>query len=224
MKVAIMQPTFFPWIGYFYLMSEVDKFVFLDDVEISKQSWQTRNYFFINGQPSLLSVPICSPSHATINDALISNPERFLNKFRKTLIQSYSKIGDVAVIEDLLRLLNNPPPKRLADININIIEYFADAFGLKTKTLRSSCINIEGTKSDKVDRILKHLNADEYIATPGSREYMTEYGLDKFSCDVRFFDYSGIESLKYKGCDENLCVLDVVMRETVGGVKNVILK
>jgi len=50
MKCTIMQPHFFPWSGYFNLMSKVDKFIFLDDVQYSKNSWQSRNQILINGK------------------------------------------------------------------------------------------------------------------------------------------------------------------------------
>ena len=42
-KVAIMQPTFLPWIGYFSLIDKVDEFIFLDNVQFDKRSWQQRN-------------------------------------------------------------------------------------------------------------------------------------------------------------------------------------
>ena len=43
MKCAIMQPHYFPWPGYFNLMSKVNKFIFLDDAQFSKNSWHNRN-------------------------------------------------------------------------------------------------------------------------------------------------------------------------------------
>ena len=47
MKCAIMQPHYFPWSGYFNLISKVDNFVFLDDAQFSKDSWQVRNKILI---------------------------------------------------------------------------------------------------------------------------------------------------------------------------------
>ena len=51
MKIAIMQPTFLPWLGYFSLIKSVDKFVFLDDVQFDRRSWQQRNYILNNNKP-----------------------------------------------------------------------------------------------------------------------------------------------------------------------------
>ena len=57
MKCAIMQPMYLPWAGYFNLIAAVDTFVFLDDVQLERQSWQTRNRILLGGKEVLLSVP-----------------------------------------------------------------------------------------------------------------------------------------------------------------------
>ena len=53
-----MQPTYLPWEGYFNLISKADKFIFLDDVQFVKQSWQSRNYILSSNGKLLLSIPI----------------------------------------------------------------------------------------------------------------------------------------------------------------------
>ena len=58
MKLAIMQPTFNPWLGYFDLIDSVDKFIFLDTVQLSQQSWQTRNKLKVQDKEFLFSIPI----------------------------------------------------------------------------------------------------------------------------------------------------------------------
>ncbi|MCK4814823.1 WbqC family protein, partial [bacterium] len=58
MKLAIMQPYFMPYIGYFQLINAVDKFVFLDDVTFIKQGWINRNRILLNDKEHLFSVPI----------------------------------------------------------------------------------------------------------------------------------------------------------------------
>ena len=60
--VAIMQPTFLPWMGYFSMMGEVDKFVLLDDVQFEKRSWQQRNKILTSNGPIWLTVPVVNKS------------------------------------------------------------------------------------------------------------------------------------------------------------------
>ena len=50
MKCAIMQPTYFPWAGYFHLIAESDKFVFLNDAQYVKGSWHSRNFIIVNNE------------------------------------------------------------------------------------------------------------------------------------------------------------------------------
>ena len=58
MKIAIMQPTFLPWIGYFKLISEVDTFIFFDDAQYSKSSWHNRNRILVKNHINWLTLPI----------------------------------------------------------------------------------------------------------------------------------------------------------------------
>ena len=67
MKCAIMQPTFFPWSGYFCLINEVDKFIFLDDAQFSKGSWHNRNKIFLANKVSWLTLPIKKKRFIYIN-------------------------------------------------------------------------------------------------------------------------------------------------------------
>ena len=58
MKIAVMQPYFFPYIGYFQLINAVDEFVVYDNIEFTKKGWINRNRILVNGSDSLFSLPI----------------------------------------------------------------------------------------------------------------------------------------------------------------------
>ena len=88
-----MQPTFLPWIGYFDLIDKVDKFVFYDDVQLSKQSWQVRNRIKnSSGNPSWLTLPIKKhPLSTKINEVEINEDKRLIKKIIKAFEHNYSK-------------------------------------------------------------------------------------------------------------------------------------
>ena len=89
---AIMQPTFLPWLGYFNLISKVDTFVFLDDVQLDKRSWQTRNRLFTGQTVNWVSCPIQKTSRDTlICDVDISQNTEWKNKLIKTIRYNNSK-------------------------------------------------------------------------------------------------------------------------------------
>ena len=93
MKLAIMQPYFMPYIGYFQLINLVDKFVFYDDVTFIKQGWINRNQILINDQAKLFSVPLSNASsHTLIKDVLISDIryEKWKKAFLSTIMFNYN--------------------------------------------------------------------------------------------------------------------------------------
>ena len=78
MKCAIMQPHYFPWSGYFNLMSKVETYVFLDNVQFSKNSWQSRNQIIINDQKKWIMIPLKkSPLNTNIKDKLIDYSKKW---------------------------------------------------------------------------------------------------------------------------------------------------
>ena len=97
-KLAFMQPTFLPWLGYFAMIDDVDVFVFLNDVQFSKQSWQNRNRIK-SAQGSLtLTVP-CKRKNAPICSVQIDNPY-FYRKLMRSIEHSYAGLR--------LRILYSP--------------------------------------------------------------------------------------------------------------------
>lgn len=92
MKLAIMQPYFFPYIGYFQMIKAVDKFVFYDDVNYIKRGWINRNRILSNGKELLFTLPLKEASqNKLIKDIETDITEKWRSKFSKTLNISYSK-------------------------------------------------------------------------------------------------------------------------------------
>ena len=93
MKVAIMQPTFMPWSGYFALMNAVDHFVFLDDVQFDKRSWQQRNKIKTDVGEMFLTLPVLTKGRyeQKINMVELLEFNKIAQKHLKTIKLSYSK-------------------------------------------------------------------------------------------------------------------------------------
>jgi hypothetical protein len=190
MRVAIMQPTFAPWLGYFELMSKTDLFIFLDDVEYSHQSWQARNWFLQNGEPILLSVPINKPKmRELICDKTLHNPSFFQKKFKKRFMQMYSHSERLEHYLSILEQYFSDDDKDLATRNIKMILELSLSLGIKVKCMRSSKIPITGSKSNYIHSILQFVGATSYLATPGAKQYMLEYGIENFPCEIDFNNY-----------------------------------
>ena len=90
MIVAIMQPTYLPWVGYFNLINKSEYFVFLDDVQFDKRSWQQRNKIIINSNQRYLTVPVLSKNKylQKLSEVKIDNSE----KWQKVLLRTWCLI------------------------------------------------------------------------------------------------------------------------------------
>jgi hypothetical protein len=109
MKVAIMQPYFYPYIGYFQLINSVDKFVFYDDVNFIKNGWINRNRILLNGESHFLTVQLKNASsYKLINEVEFSDKR---SKLLKTLEQAYRKAPNfdsiIPVLYDCLTIATN---------------------------------------------------------------------------------------------------------------------
>lgn len=189
MRVAIMQPFFFPWIGYYELIASVDCFIMLDDVELSKQSWQTRNVFTAQSSYHWRSVPLKGSSITPLNEVGLHNPEAFVRKLNSQIKQNISHENYELIIKQVFEKFHENMPQTLFDLNHSIISNFVELFQIETKIIRSSTVEVDGTRDWKIINLLKSVGATGYLAAPGSRNYIQDFGLDLYPVDVTFFEY-----------------------------------
>ena len=83
MKAVILQPFYLPWAGYFGMIDAADTFVFADDVQFSKQSWQCRNKIKIDNNPIWLSVPVNTKFGQKINEVGINNSITYKQRLKR---------------------------------------------------------------------------------------------------------------------------------------------
>ena len=182
-KIAIMQPTFLPWIGYIAMMDHVDEFVFLDHVPINKRSWQTRNKIKTPAGEQLISVPVNAHQGQSIGSVTIAGS---VDKISRAIMQNY--IGSPYYLKYGMEIINILSKKHhyLCSLNLHLLEYFIKEFGIKTKFSCSSDLNLDTNKSELLADICRLKKADEYISAPGSKEYLDE---SVFDCPVSYFNY-----------------------------------
>ncbi|MFA5300755.1 MAG: WbqC family protein, partial [Lutibacter sp.] len=103
MKIAINQPFTFPYIGFYQLVSVVDKFIFYDDVAFMKQSWINRNRILINGKDSYFTIQLeAASSFKLISETeILYNPVK-INKILKTFQQAYAKAPYICKVMPIL--------------------------------------------------------------------------------------------------------------------------
>lgn len=173
MKIAIMQPTFCPWIGYFVMIARVDAFVFLDCVQFQKQSWHSRNKIKVNDAPFLISLHLQkAPLQTLIQDMRLCDMKKWKMVLLKTLRQNYQKSQNFKEIYEILEyaLFNF---ESLSQLNIYLIEQFSQILKLKTPFIKASSLALSSQKKEKlVLEICQILKADEYLSPIGAKDYL----------------------------------------------------
>lgn len=199
-KVAIHQPNFLPWYGYFYKMHLCDIFIILDDVQFSKGSYTNRASFFSKEKAmELLTVPLQKHSLNTkINDILI-NHNANTHKLSKTLFQLYSRSlykGDLFEINHILQ--NIKKYERLIDLNLSLINIISQKLFSDKTILLSSNFHLKSIKEDRIIDLIKAAGGTSYLSGNGARSYQNEDNFNKANLRLEYIKYPEISYGEHK--------------------------
>lgn len=191
-RVAIMQPTYLPWSGYFGLMHSVDLFIFLDSVQFARRSWQQRNQIKTSNGAQWLTVPVNSKGKRDqrIDEVEIDPTGQFAAAHTRAIELNYRKGAAYSVVApEILSELNRPYLK-LADLTVGLALKIQAMLGIETPVLRSSAMSGEGTKADLLASLCREVGATEYVSPPGSQEYLDESeAFRRSGIPVRYFKF-----------------------------------
>jgi hypothetical protein len=231
MKVAIMQPYFFPYIGYFQLVASSDTFVFLDNVQYINRGWINRNYVLSNGKAKLISIPLKNaPRHMWIKNREISPVEykKTLVKVNKMLQACYSKSEYYLDIQPLVMQVLNENDQSISQLAENSIKKVCDYLGVKKQFCHASKIitdhessNLNGT--ERIAKIVDELGGTEYINPASGQEL---YAKDWFmSKGIKiYFMTPHIQSYP-QGTSEfvpSLSIIDVLMNNSIEQIREML--
>jgi hypothetical protein len=229
MKVAVMQPYLFPYIGYYQLIKEVDHFVFYDDVNFIKGGWINRNNILIQGKGMLFTVPLKSASYTSlIKDVQLGEVEKFKNKFLKTIEQSYKKAPYFNEIAKLLEETFSGGANTIGELSAKSIVNVCNYLGLN-KNFYFSSIDFANTKtgdrSDRLIEITKTLNCDTYINSINGMKlydssYFSQQGIQLQFIKPQLETYTQFEYDFVPG----LSIIDVLMFNSVPETLNLLTK
>lgn len=198
MRIAVMQPTYLPWMGYFDLIDQVDVFVILDTVQFVRQSWQNRNRIRTAQGSRWLTVPVERAFGSEIRTIRVRDDLGWRRDHFETIRHAYSKALYWAEIGSDMRSGFEPRSERLQDVNEWFIRCLGEKLGISLagsgpggrKLVRASELNAGGRREDLLVAICRELGADEYLSTPGASAYLRER--DPFPAagiDLRYQSY-----------------------------------
>ncbi|HTI11068.1 MAG TPA: WbqC family protein [Puia sp.] len=226
MKIAIMQPYIFPYIGYFQLIRAVDKFVVYDDVAFIKQGWINRNNILLNGERHLFSIPVENlTSFKKINETRIAKNlyEKWVGKFARTLEMTYRKapyFADIyAPVLEVLEAGKNADS--IATLCREGIKMVTGYLGIDTTIIDSSAGygNDDLNAYQRVLDICKKESAGVYINAIGGQELYSRDVFQQHGIELFFLQGNEIRYPQYKHeFVPHLSIIDLLMfnsRETV---------
>lgn len=181
--VAVHQPNFLPWLGWWDKLVRADVLVLLDDVQFPKGqgvksgNWVNRVRFLIGGRPGWLTVPV-ERRHSgvrTIAETRIDETYRWRDKMLRTIEQSYARAPYVETVMPLIDQLIRSPAGDLAEFNETALTALAAGIGLDpAKLLRSSSLGIDRTGTERLIEIVRAVAGTAYLTGGGATEYQRD--------------------------------------------------
>ncbi len=186
MKIAISQPAYLPWLGYFDLIDQVDVFVLLDCVQFEKQSWQHRNRIKTPTGLQWLTVPVLYKGYfgQRISEVLIRDADFTRNHLRAIELNYRRTRYFEQYFADLAGVLQTSCDKKLLDLTHNLILWFSRILGVKTPIVLASGLGGQGKRSELLVSLCRSLDAQYYLSPFGSAAYLVS--------DLPLFDNVGI--------------------------------
>lgn len=175
--LSLMQPTYFPWLGYFNLINKSDIFVIYDTVQLTKRSWQVRNKIKNNDKELYLTIPVRKTQcrdDLLINQSEIDYNINWVSKHLNSIKHSYLKSPYFDEIYPILENRLLAKPKYLTDITISLILDFIKILDINTQIILSKDIDYTGKKDEALISICKSLNSNTYMSVKGSQNYILE--------------------------------------------------
>lgn len=188
MKLAIMQPYFLPYIGYFQLIAAVDLFVVYDTIKYTKRGWINRNRLLKNGEAALFTLPLAKASDALdVRERELAadfQPGHLLRQFRGAYAKAPYFADTMPVVE---RLVDQSERNLFRFIHRAIVEV-CDHLGITTEIRPASAIAVEPglQRDERILAICRAVGAKAYYNAIGGSEL---YAKDTFAArgvDLRF--------------------------------------
>lgn len=191
MIVAIHQPNYIPWLGYFYKMANCDIFVFLNDALHSKKYYTHRSRIKTKDGVRWLTVPL-SAKEVKINELVICNDVKWQLKHWNIMETAYRKAPYWDEYSSYFKDIYDKKIiwSSLSELNYKIISIIRDLLGITTPTVESSELQIESKKgSERNLCICKQLGADIYLSGEGAKRYNDEEAFNREGINLAYTNY-----------------------------------
>jgi WbqC-like protein family len=225
-KIAIMQPYFLPYIGYFQLINAVDEFIIYDDVNFINKGWINRNNILVNNKASLFTIPLREASqNKLINEIEIIQDGKWQSKLVKTIEQSYKKAPNFAdffpILSEIINYAETNISKYIYNSLLNICKYLEISTLI---TASSSIFENENLKSqNRIIDICKQRNVEQYINPIGGIELYNKNDFETENIKLNFLKTYPIQYQQFiNDFVPYLSIIDLIMFNEKSKIKSLL--
>lgn len=226
--VAIHQPNFFPWLGYFDKINRSDIFVLLDDAQLQKTGagWSSRVQLAIMGEAKWFTVPISRQFHGTaaINEVYFDSKVPWRKKLIKTLQSNYSKALYYDEVFGFLTKIIEFSEQNVAKYNINSIKSVIEKLEIQTPLIIASDLKVEAYATERLIAITKMLNGNVYLCGGGAAGYQEDslFPLSEIELRYQNFMHPVFNQGSKKSFIKGLSIIDALMHCGFDGTKSLL--
>jgi WbqC-like protein len=226
MKLAIMQPYFLPYLGYFQLMAAVDKFVIYDDVRFIQRGWINRNRILLHGNEHLFVIPLRGASqNQRINQIELLPEAKWREKLLQTLRHAYHRAPKFKSAFPLVYEIINFAEQNLAAYLLNSLRMIKSYLSIETDLVPSSAIyqNQSLKGQARILDICQREKASVYLNLSGGKNLYDPESFRRYGITLRFLESAPI---RYQQFDSefypSLSIVDMLMFNSREGAKNLL--
>ncbi len=193
--LAIHQPNYLPWLGYFHKICHCDCFVLLDDVPFQQgnaRSLTSRARIAGANGPFWITVPVKhGGTQLPVCDTMIVDDNRWKKKHLRALEHSYAKTPYFNEIYALLQPVLEKEEHALSVLNTALIRLICEWLEIPASFILSSSLGLEGYhRNDKIIAICRKLGAGSYLSGAGARKYQDESLFEEAGIALRYMDFN----------------------------------
>ncbi len=213
-SIVITQPVYLPWLGYFEQMALCDEFMFLDDVQYTKQDWRNRNRIRTKDGWMWLTIPIKRDKLGQLLlEKKINNRATWRRKHLAALSINYKPCPYFEEVYALVENVFGTEPEYLIDLTIPLIKSIAQYLGLSPEfSLASDIPEKTGAKQKRLIELMQARHADLIYTGPAAQDYTDHDYFAKQGLEIVFQDYQHpIYKQHFKGFESHMSVVDLLM-------------
>ena len=214
-RVAIIQPNYLPWKGYFDIIHRVDTFVLFDDVQYTTRDWRNRNRIKLpNGQLKWLSVPVLGGRDQLIREARIDLEQDWAESHVGLIRHAYKEAPHFDRYSGELEATLRAGYELLVDLDEALVRLVCGWVGIETRMVGSTPLEAEGTKDDRLLDLLRKLDATEYVSGPAARAYIDPGKFEASGIALVFYEYPEYPAYDQPGgpFEHGVSAIDLVFR------------